>query len=328
MPIDLRNLGQGAQTFLKQFLPYLAQQAQQRKMVEFQADTWLQKTLKEYSAYGDIQSKQQNAALMNAIFGDLSDVMKDAVKGKPFPGQEFIQRGKQFGLPMGDLALPPEAEQAAAGDQYKAAALPLIMARMTKKQPSEEDVTAALSVFGFEAVESLIGDFAGDVLKRAEQDLRRGELGVSQALVPIRKGEAATSAARVSIEKKGGQTAKEIQAEVKKLSNDRDTQVQKLTGIGSPTGIIFDNQARVISAKIGKLDKRLREIEQLTGRQILPSEEDYATFEKMATENVAEGREIDWEAALILMFDIYWIRSLQKKLGIGDSYWEQKRKKK
>ncbi len=316
MPINLESMGQGAQKFLRQFLPYLAQQAQQRKMLDYQAKVWLEKSLKEYETYGGVQSDLQNQAAMNAIFGDVSDVMKGGVKGMPFPGGEFIRRGQKYGLPMGELTAPPPEEEQADLAEYQQAAMPLIMARMTEKQPSEEDVANALGVFGFEAVETLIGDFAGDMLKRVEQGLRAREITVSEELVPTRKYEAETSRAKVDIEKVGGQTAKEIQAEIRKLSNDRDTQVQKYTGIGSPTGIIFDNQARVIAAKIGKIDRRLKEIENQTGQQILPREEDYATFEKMARENVAAGRDIDWEQAMIIGFDVYWILTLQKELGI------------
>ena len=218
---------------------------------------------------------------------------------------------------MGDLAVPPEEEQQDLLASFQQAAMPLIMARMTQKQPSEENVARGLEALGFEAVESLIGDFAGDMLKRIEQDLRSREVSVQEQLVPTRKYEAETSRAKVDIEKKGGQTAKEIQSEIRKLSNDRDTQLQKLTGIGSPTGRVFGDQTRVIAAKISKIDRRLKEIEAQTGQQILPREEDYVTFEKMARENVAAGREIDWQQALIIGFDIYWIQTLQKELGIG-----------
>ncbi len=317
MPIDLKSLGQQAQNFLRQFLPYLAQQAQQRKMVDYQAKVWLQKSQKEYEAYGKVQSDLQKQSAINAIFGDISDVMKGGVKGMPFPGIEFIKRGQQYGLPMGDVAAPPEEEQQALLENFQQAAMPLIMARMTQKQPSEENVARGLEALGFEAVESLIGDFAGDMLKRVEQGLRAREITVSEQLVPTRKYEAETSRAKVDIEKKGGQTAKEIQSEIRKLSNDRDTQLQKLTGIGSPTGRVFGDQTKVIAAKISKIDRRLKEIEAQTGQQILPREEDYVTFEKMARENVAAGREIDWQQALIIGFDIYWIQKLQKELGIG-----------
>ncbi len=317
MPIDLKSLGQGAQDFLKKFLPYLAQQNMQKKMLDYQAKVWLEKSLKEYEAYGGVQSDLQKQSAINAIFGDISDVMKGGVKGMPFPGMEFIKRGQQYGLPMGDVAVPPEEEQQDLMAGYQQAALPLIMARMTQKQPSEEDVTKALDMFGFDAVETLIGDFAGDMLKRIEQGLRAREITVSEQLVPTRKYEAETSRAKVDIEKKGGQTAKEIQSEIRKLSNDRDTQLQKLTGVGSPTGRYRGDQLKVIAAKVSKIDRRLKEIETLTGQQILPQEEDYVTFEKMARENIAAGREIDWQQALIIGFDIYWIQKLQKELGIG-----------
>lgn len=316
MPIDLKSLGQGAQDFLKQFLPFLVQEQYKYKYIDYQTQAWLAKSMKEYEAYGKVQEEAQSRAAMNAIFGDVSDVMKGGVKGMPFPGMEFIKRGQQYGLPMGDLAIPPEEEQQDLMASYQQAALPLIMARMTEKQPSEEDVTRALTVFGFDAVETLIGDFAGDMLKRIEQDLRAREVSVEEQLIPTRKYEAETSRAKVDITKKGGQTAKEIQAEIRKLSNDRDTQLQKLTGIGSPTGRVFGDQTRIIAAKISKIDRRLKEIEVQTGQQILPREEDYVMFEKMARENVAAGREIDWQQALIIGFDIYWIQKLQKELGI------------
>ncbi|HEC60736.1 hypothetical protein LCGC14_0461030 [marine sediment metagenome] len=316
MAIDLKSLGKGASDFLKQMLPFLVQEQYKYKYIDYQTKAWLEKSMKEYEAYGKIQSDLQKQSAMNAIFGDVSDVMKGGVKGRPFPGMEFIKRGQQFGLPMGELNIPPEEEQQELLAGYQQAAMPLVMARMSGKKPSEEDVATALNMFGFDTVETLIGDFAGDMLKRVEQGLRAREVSVQEQLIPTRKFEAETSRAKVDIEKKGGQTAKEIQAEIRKLSNDRDTQVAKYTGIGSPTGIIFDNQARVIAAKIGKIDRRLKEIEQMTGRQILPREEDYATFEKMARENVAAGRDIDWEQAMIIGFDIYWILTLQKELRI------------
>jgi len=323
MPIDLKSLGAGAQNFLKQMLPFLTQQRFQRENLDYQVKAWLEKSMKEYEAYGGIQEKLQKQAAINAIFGDVSDVMKGGVKGMPFPGMEFIKRGQQYGLPMGELAAPPEEEQQVLLENFQQAAMPLIMARMSKQQPSEENVAMGLETLGFEAVDALIGDFAGDLLKREEQKLRAREVSVQEQLIPTRKYEAETSRAKVDIEKKGGQTAKEIQAEVKKLSNDRDTQLQKLTGVGSPTGRIYGSQSKVIAAKISKIDRRLKEIEQLTGRQILPREEDYVTFEKMARENVAAGRGIDWQQALIIGFDVYWIQALQKKLGIAETVIKQ-----
>jgi len=316
MPIDLKSMGQSAQDFLKQMLPFLVQEQYKYKYIDYQTKKWLEKSLTEYEAYGKVQEEAQNRAAMNAIFGDVSDVLKPAVKGMPFPGMEFIKRGKQYGLPMGDLTVPPEEEKQDLLANYQQAAMPLIMARMTEKQPSEEDVARALNTFGFATVETLIGDFAGDMLKKVEQGLRAREISVSEELVPTRKYEAETARAKVDIEKKGGQTAKEIQAEIRKLSNDRDTQVQKYTGIGSPTGIIWDEQAAVIAAKIGKIDRRLKEIEKLTGRQILPREEDYMTFEKMARENISSERPIDWGAAMIIGFDMYWLLNLAKELGV------------
>lgn len=211
MALDLRSLGKGAEDFLKRMLPYLVQQKFQKQMLDYQAQTWLEKSLKEYEAYGGVQERLQKQAALNAIFGDLSDVLKAGVEGAPFPGIEYIQKGKAFGLPMGELAAPPEEEITGLQEQYQQAAMPLIMARLTEQQPSQEDVTRALTVFGRKAVEAQIGDFAGEVIKRAEQDLRAGELKVAEARVPIERYEAETKRieAGVSVAKLSDQERKD-----------------------------------------------------------------------------------------------------------------------
>jgi len=192
MPIDIRKLGRGAEGFLKNMLPYLVRQKFQKQMLDYQAQTWLEKSLKEYEAYGGVQEKLQSQAAMNAIFGDISDAIKGGVKGAPYPGMEFIERGQRYGLPMGEVTLPPEEERIGLQDQYRQAAMPLIMARMSGQKPSQEDVTKGLTVFGRDAVYEQIGDFAEDVIKRAEQDLRAGELRVTEAQIPIKRYEAET----------------------------------------------------------------------------------------------------------------------------------------
>jgi len=54
----------------------------------------------------------------------------------------------------------------------------------------------------------------------------------------------------------------------------------------------------------------------MTGQKILPGQEDYAMFQKMAQENVQRGLDINWEQALILGYDVYWLQKLQETLGI------------
>lgn len=313
----IRRLGSGATNFLNQMLPYMTQQGMQRDMIDYQAKTWLEKTLKEYGAYGELQTKQQQQAMMNSLFGDLSDAIKGGVKGSPFPGMEYITRADKYGLDLGDVTAPPEEERTGMMEDYQAAALPLIMARLSGQQPSDEDVQDALRVFGFEAVEALVGEFAGDVLKRAEQGLRGGELEVSRALIPVRTMEAETSRKKMEIEGVGERTPKELRTEITKLQNDRDTQVQKWTGVGSPLGTFSADQQRSIAAKVSKIDMRIREIEQITGKQVLPGPEEHEMFKKMATENVAANKDIDWQQAMIMGFDIYWILNLAKELGVS-----------
>jgi len=315
MPIDLKSIGQGAQKFLAQMLPYITQQKFQKEMLDYQTKAWLEKSLKEYEAYGGIQEKLQRQSQLNAIFGDLSGVISKGVEDSPYPGIEYVKRGQQLGIPMGDIQAPtPEIE----GDmtaQYQAVALPLIMARLSNQQPTEEQVSKAIGMFGQDAVYSMIGDFAGDVTKRKEQGLRGREIGVQEQTVPIRRKEAETSAGNLDLESKGGKSLKEIQAEITKLSNERDTQVQKSTGIGSPFGALTSSQGKVVAAKIAKIDMRLRQIEELTGQKILPGQEEYAMFQKMAQENMQRGLEINWEQALILGYDIYWLKELQDSIG-------------
>jgi hypothetical protein len=191
---------------INQYLPeFVRNQMQKEQQLQ-----WLQNALQEAFAKGEEQRKTIQASLQADITKNLYS--PEYFKGRNVPELSILDYIKKTNpeLISGTQA-PPDIEQQI-GEANQALAQ-LVKYQMAGEIPPQEVVDKVSRFFG----EKTLSGAAGEIVKQkeaaAERGIRGREVGVQEALVPVRQGELKVRQKETA----GGVTAKEAKDDLFKL---------------------------------------------------------------------------------------------------------------
>ena len=208
--------------FLGQFLPQLMQQKMQQESVEHQAKTWLEKTLKEYAAYGEQQNKAAQQQLLYDMIRNMSDPR--FFEKRTYPERQMGDVIKQILPPelQGQIGFPEATETMGELTTAEGAMKNILLSVMNDEYPAEQDLGAAIRAFGYEAVLENIKTVSKNIGEKMDREMRGREAGIQESLVPVRKREVAAREGELGLEKTGKPKKSDSQKRLQGLQDDID----------------------------------------------------------------------------------------------------------
>jgi len=199
---------------IEQYIPYLIKDEMQKREVM----RWLEKSLKEQAAYGEEQRKTLEAGRQATGKEDIAKAILKYFEGRNVPEAGAPQYLQEMGLlPEGVTVSPNVDQQIAEANQALAQ---LVKYQMAGEIPPQEVVDKVSKFFG----EKTLSGAAGEIVKQkegaAERGIRGREVGVQEALVPVRKRELSVRLRELSGQV-GDMTAKEARETLFKLGQER-----------------------------------------------------------------------------------------------------------
>jgi hypothetical protein len=313
---------------IEQYMPSLVEYLLQNQQTRENARIWLEKSLQESRFKNEEQRKTAAQQFTNELV-------------KAFLNPEFFKPQTLPGLSMLEHASRyfPEALAQTGTTYTRGEGVPQIenalsaLAQISRLRQAgepipEETARSVASFFG----PGVLGENVADIVKQKEGAAQRAvkgrELDIEEKRIPLLEREVGAREAEIGLEKAGGKTAKELKKDKDKLMEDRDSQVQKLFGVGVSTlaGKLDPEQAAVIMAKIDKIDRALKEMEKKTGEKLLPDESDHEEFLKQAQSAIQNGGSVNWQLAAMRGFDVYWLNKVRELLEKKRLWTERTRK--
>ena len=250
---------------IEQYLPYFIKDEMQKREVM----RWLEKSLKEQASYGEEQRKGIQESLKADIMRNLYN--PEYFKGRNVPELSILDYIKKTNpeLISGTQA-PPDIEQQI-GEANQALAQ-LVKYQMAGEIPPQEVVDKVSRFFG----EKTLSGAAGEIVKQkeaaAERGIRGREVGVQEALVPVRQGELKVRQKETA----GGVTAKEAKDDLFKLGVERRRYQAML-------------ETDILSEEKTKIEKSIQEIAGQEKRIIKTNDSLRVEYEKVAKSLKAKG---------------------------------------
>jgi hypothetical protein len=301
---------------VNQYMPMLVQYLLQNQQTREQARMWLEKSLREYQAYGEEQRKtaaqQSSQDLIKALLNP------DFFKGQSLPGLSMLEyAAKYFPSILAKTGTTYTRGEGVPQMEDALSALAQISRLRQAGEPIPEELARSVASFFGPGV---LGENVADIVKQKEGAAQRAvkgrELDIEEKRIPLLEREVGAREAEIGLEKAGGKTAKELKKDKEKLMDDRDTQVQKLFGVGVSTlaGQLSADQAAVIMAKIDKIDRTLKGLEKKVGEKLLPDQSDHEEFLRQAQVAIQSGGTVNWQLAAMRGFNIYWLNQVREQL--------------
>ena len=209
--------------FMGQFLPALMQQKMQRETVEHQAKTWLEKTLREYAAYGEEQKKTGHQQLLNDLIRNMTDPR--FFEKRTYPERQMGETIKQILPPelQGQIGYPEATDTMGELTTAEGAMKNILMNVMSDEYPDEADLEAAIRAFGYEAVLENIKTVSKNIGEKMDREMRGREATIQESLTPIRKEEVGIRKGELELEKTGKPKKGDEAKRLKELQDDIDS---------------------------------------------------------------------------------------------------------
>jgi len=209
--------------FLGQFLPAIMEKEMGLDYERKRAQAWLQKTLEEYAAYGEQQQKIQQSGL-------IGDLIRNMANPEFFKGRTFGERqlGDWIGQIVpeemrGQMTLPAPGESEDAIASAEKAMKNIMLSVMAGEYPNEQDLEPAIRAFGFEAVKESIAQVSKQIADDLDRDVRSREIGVQEALVPVREKEVGVREAELAFERTGKPGKPDQEKKIEALQKEIDS---------------------------------------------------------------------------------------------------------
>lgn len=206
--------------FLGQFIPALVEQKMRQKSVEAEAKTWLEKTLREYAAYGE----QQNKTAQQQLVYDLIRTMADPrfFEKRTYPERQMGGFIKEILPPelQGQINFPEPAETMGELTTAEGAMKNILLSVMNDEFPAEQDLDAAIRAFGYEAVLENIKLVSKNIGEGLDRQMRGREATIQEKLIPVREKEVAVREGELEFEKTGKKKKSEQEKRLEKLQDE------------------------------------------------------------------------------------------------------------
>lgn len=240
---------------IEQYMPYLMKDEMQKREVM----RWLEKSLKEQAAKGEEQRKTIEASSQSALKQAYVDAVMDAVKKRVLPEHQALAILKRVGISLPGITMPPTAEQEI--EDAVQSAVQTMKYQQAGEIVPEEVALPAMRYLGPE----MVGGVVDSIVKQREAEKERGvrgrEIGVQEAIVPIRKGELAVSLKKLAGEI-GDMTQKEARDELAKRGVERRRYQAMLQTKTDESGMFLEegelNQIKGNIEEIKKLEDKIK----------------------------------------------------------------------
>jgi len=213
---------QNMNDFLAFYLPELLKQQMQLEQVKKQSEIWLQNQLKEYQAYGDIQSKQGKEAFIRETLGKL--INPEYFKERPMPELQTAKTIRDY-FPANVVSelginIPPAAETSLADSIL--AGRGALNARQTLDNIPADQLATLVRTIGYKPVLETVQEIQKEKQARDEMALRGRELTETEKGNVLRGREIGVREAEAGMAGTAGkQTTKDLKAELKEKEAER-----------------------------------------------------------------------------------------------------------
>ena len=274
---------------IEQYWPYLIKDEMQKREVM----RWLEKSLKEYAAYGEESRKTIEAGRQATGKEDIAKAILKYFEGRNVPEVVAPQSLQGMGLLPEGVTVPPNVDQQIA--EANAALAQLVKYQMAGEIPPQEVVDKVSKFFGEKTLSGAAGEIVKQKESAAEREIKGREVAVQEALVPVRKGELGIRLKELAGQI-GDMTAKEARATLEKLGIERRRYQALLESKTSESGdLLGEEGANQIKKNIEEIDKLEKELKKKFPSEVTPDET--ATGRITAT-NPKTGEKVYWDEKL------------------------------
>lgn len=254
---DLRHLNKS----MPRILQYLIQEQLERKRQE----GWLQKSLREYEAWGEQQEKLQQSGLKKESLLLLLNVLKKSVEDQDRPALKILEMLPQLGITpeqYPELGLPtPTVRYEEAMDPYEEATRMVMESYKDLSYPEAQAVAKMVMTKGSEFATELIQDIAKKKGERAERGVREKELTEQIEGRKLREKELGVREKELAVEKKGTPKKSTLDTRLESKRKERWAIIEKMfkgdEGRTATQVKNWEKQALALNEDIKSLKKKL-----------------------------------------------------------------------
>lgn len=258
--------------FMAEFVPMLVKQKQEEERVR----RWLEKSLKEYEAYGAQQSKLAEQGFQYDV---LLQLLKSAAKGTEAsdrPGLELLRRLQTMGAAEKYPGLPTIT-----GEQYETTMKPygdlgaaLASAVKEAAYPEEETAIAATRLKGLDFLKEYHDLLEKVTTGKEQMEMRGRELEEKTAGRELAEKELGVRKEELEVEKgkqKGKKTPKELKKELNTKVKERNSFIEKY--FKGPYGSTMEEKIKKVQdpfllAQVERLTEDINKLREQTGFKI------------------------------------------------------------
>ena len=205
-------------------MPMILQQEMEKQRVRDEAQVWLGNKLQEYKAYGGLQEEENKRGQLRDLFNKI--IQPEFYKNYPDAAYRMVEAVKQQFPELGkELFLPEDFPgMKAKGDE---AATRIAIAKQAGTDISPEDLKIYAQSRGITEPLATVGEITKARAEAASLGQRQAETTQAEKLIPLRKREVAAREAEVGLAKTGKPTPKELKADLEKVTNKRQSAIEK-----------------------------------------------------------------------------------------------------
>ena len=250
---------------LNKTMPQILQWAIQQELERQRQEGWLQKTLREYGAWGEQQEKLQQSGLKKEALLMLLELMAKGVEKSDRPGLKMLEMLPQLGITKEaypELGLPtPTISYEEAMDPYEEATKMVMQSYEGLSYPEAQAIAKMVMTKGSDFTSELIKDVAKLKKEEEERGLRKEEIGEAVKGRKLREEELGVRRAELVAKEKGEPKTSTLETRLESKRQERWTLAEKiLRPEESVTSKQVDNwkkQVEALNDDIKRIKKKL-----------------------------------------------------------------------